>query len=167
MHSALFELLFNLAKAGLICWALVIFLPRWRVTRWIVEEGIFPLYLSVLYAIAFYLMAREMGSQVFLIDFNSYDSVRGLFAGEFWSVFWLHILAFDQVVAMLIYADNQNGRYIPIWVQSIVLLAVLYVGPVGMLAYLVLRFRNRNALQPRAGAGGHAAASRTPAAAAV
>jgi Domain of unknown function (DUF4281) len=142
----LYVLLFNLAKVGLIGWVLLVFFPRWKWTNWIIDEGIFPLYLSLLYTVSLIGMVSELGAGLLLINFNNYADVYTLFSNpEFWTVFWLHILAFDQVVGMLIYNDNQNGKYIPVWAQSILLAAVLFVGPLAMLVYLFLRFRPRQA----------------------
>ncbi|HEX2078762.1 MAG TPA: ABA4-like family protein [Longimicrobium sp.] len=156
--NPLYVLLFNLAKVGLIGWVLLVFLPRWKVTNWIIDEGIFPLYLSLLYSISLIAMVKALGGQLLLINFDNYADVYRLFANpEFWTVFWIHILAFDQVVGMLIYNDNQNGRYIPVWAQSIILAGVLFVGPLAMLVYLILRFRGRQAEKRRAAAAGSAA----------
>lgn len=151
--NPLYVLLFNLAKVGIIGWVLLVFFPRWKVTNWIIDEGLFPLFLSLLYSISVYAMVKEMGVQLLLINFNNYADVYKLFANpEFWTVFWLHILAFDQVVGMLIYNDNQNGKYIPVWAQSLVLAGVLFVGPLSMLVYLVLRFRKRQEQKRQAAA---------------
>lgn len=148
--NPLYVLLFNLAKIGLIAWVLLVFFPRWKWTNWIIDEGIFPLYLSLLYSISLIAMVRELGPVLLTINFNNYEQVYSLFANpEFWTVFWLHILAFDQVVGMLIYNDNMNpdgtGKYIPVWAQSLVLAGVLFVGPLAMLVYLLLRSGKRQA----------------------
>ncbi|HEU0301590.1 MAG TPA: abscisic acid-deficient protein Aba4 family protein, partial [Longimicrobium sp.] len=136
----------------------------WKWTNWIIDEGIFPLFLSLLYTVSLYGMIKEMGTALLLINFNNYRDVYSLFANpEFWTVFWLHILAFDQVVAMLIYNDNQNGKYVPVWAQSIILLAVLFVGPLAMLVYLILRFRNRQAEKRQGLAAGERDGARAPA----
>jgi hypothetical protein len=54
-------------------------------------------------------------------------------------VAWIHILAFDQLVGLLIYRENMERRYVPLPVQSVLLFLTLMFGPVGFLAYYLLR----------------------------
>ena len=170
MNQAYFDFLFNIARIGVVAWVLLVFFPRWRGTRWIIDEGVFPFYLAVLYTLALVPLAIKMPDLI-LVDFGNVNEVRRLFADPNMAVvFWLHILAFDQVVGMLIYHDNMENRYIPLWVQSVLLTAVLFVGPLAMLLYLLLRFpkkrvRDRERLRGTAARPGAPAPS--PAAATV
>jgi hypothetical protein len=153
MPESYYNMLFTIAQIGIIGWVLLVFFPRWRGTRWIIDEGIFPLYLSILYTAALVPLAVELGPALIKMDFGNVEQVRALMADpEFAVVFWLHILAFDQVVGMLIYDDNMRHRYIPLWAQSIILAAVLFVGPLAMILYLILRLPKRQARKRELGA---------------
>lgn len=166
MPESYYDLLFNIAKIGIIGWVLLVFFPRWRGTKWIIDEGIFPVFLSILYTAALVPLAIELGPALITMDFGNVDQVRALMANpDFAVVFWLHILAFDQVVGMLIYDDNMKNGYIPVWTQSIVLALVLFVGPLALLLYLFLRLPRRQARKREllAAAATHAAPAPAPA----
>ena len=73
-------------------------------------------------------------------DFGTADGVATLLARrDVGLIAWIHILVFDQVVGVLIYRDNRAERYMPLVVQSIVLCLTFLFGPVGYLAYALLR----------------------------
>lgn len=146
----LFAILFQLARIATIGWVLMILFPRWRVTRALVAEGIFPLFLCVLYAIGVVAIFREMVPAFPRVkaEFSTMQIVLELMKHpEVAVVFWLHILAFDQVVGMLIYQDNMASHYVSMPVQSVVLTLTLFVGPIGFMLYLLLRAPARLAMR--------------------
>jgi hypothetical protein len=135
----MYRTLFDIAAIGMIGWILLIFLPTWRITRRAAETAIFPIFLAVLYVggLGIYLLEAGPG---FMADFGSADGVIGLLALEPVAlVAWIHILAFDQVVGLLIYRDNMKRRYVPLPLQSLILFLTLMLGPVGFLSYLAVR----------------------------
>jgi hypothetical protein len=135
----MYRILFDLAGFALPGWLLLIFLPRWRVTRWVAESAVFPVYLAVLYVagVAGVLAAHGPGM---MADFGSADGVVRLLAMEPVAlVAWIHLLAFDQVAALVIFRDNMRRRVVPLPVQSVLLFATLMLGPLGFLAYWMLR----------------------------
>jgi hypothetical protein len=142
-----YRLLFDLAGYAIFAWLLVILLPGWRITRRVAESAVFPVYLAVLYVVGLLAVLRESGPG-FMADFGSADGVLGLLAQEPVAIVaWIHILAFDQVVALLIYRDNMRHRFVPLPVQSLIMVATLMLGPVGFLAYWLVRVsRTRRAL---------------------
>jgi hypothetical protein len=142
-----YRLLFDLAGYAIFAWLLVILLPGWRITRRVAESAVFPAYLAVLYVVGLVAVLRESGPG-FMADFGSADGVLGLLAQEPVAILaWLHILAFDQVVALVIYRDNMRHRFVPLPVQSLIMVATLMLGPVGFLAYWLVRVaRTRRAL---------------------
>jgi hypothetical protein len=142
-----YRLLFDLAGYAIFAWLLVIVLPGWRITRRVAESAIFPVYLAVLYVVGLLAVLRESGPG-FMADFGSADGVLGLLAQEPVAIVaWIHILAFDQVVALLIYRDNMRHRFVPLPVQSLIMVATLMLGPVGFLAYWLVRVsRTRRAV---------------------
>ena len=162
--------LFNVAGFAMLGWLLLILLPAWKVTRWIARTAVFPVFLSILYLVGITAVPMKTGPGL-MSDFGNAQGVLRLLQNpDIALVAWIHILAFDQVVGMLIYHDNMENRYIPLWVQSVLLTAVLFVGPLAMLLYLLLRFpkkrvRDRERLRGTAARPGAPAPS--PAAATV
>jgi hypothetical protein len=141
----MYRTLFDLAGLAIIGWIPLIFVPLWRGTRRLAESALFPAYLAGLYVIGITSVLGEMGPGL-MADFGSADGVLSLLQTEGLAlVAWIHILAFDQVVGLLIYRDNMRYRFVPIWLQSLILVATLMLGPVGFLAYYVLRIPRRRA----------------------
>lgn len=172
--------LFNLAGIAILGWLLLILLPTWKVTRWLAEKAVFPVFLASIYVLGIVPLLMRTGPGI-MGDFGSAEGVTRLLAsGDIALIAWIHILAFDQVVGMMIYRENMRERYVPLPVQSVILFATLMFGPVGFLAYVVLRAwsRGRRAAhgqpaetEPAVGrvpaAGGMGAAVRTAAAGAL
>ena len=176
----MYIVLFNLAGYALFAWLLLIVLPPWKVTRWIAETAVFPVFISVLYVVGIVSVMMRTGMGI-MADFGTAEGVTRLLANpDIALVAWIHILAFDQLVGLMIYRENMQHRYVPLPVQSVLLLGTLMFGPVGFLTYYVLRAwsRSRRAAhgqpaetEPSVGrvpaAGGIALAARTAAAGAL
>jgi hypothetical protein len=132
--------LFNYAQFVIFAWALLIFLPTWRVTRWFAHSAVVPAVLALFYVIGIVALISNAGFG-FVRDFGSADGVAKLMAQrDIALVAWIHFLAFDQLVAIFIYRDNLHHRYVPIAVQSVILFFVFMLGPVGFLAYYLIRW---------------------------
>jgi hypothetical protein len=67
---------------------------------------------------------------------------------------WIHILAFDHLVGVVIYRDNMRHRVVPVPVQSVILFLTLMFGPIGFLAYWLARIAKRRAFIDDAREGG-------------
>jgi hypothetical protein len=131
--------LFGLTGIATLGWVLLILLPGWWVTRRVAELEIFPIYLAVLYLVGIVPLLIASGPGI-IRDFGNADGVATLLARrDVALIAWIHILVFDQVVGVLIYRDNRAERYMPVVVQSIVLCLTFLFGPVGYLAYTLLR----------------------------
>ncbi|MED0970750.1 ABA4-like family protein [Bacillus paramycoides] len=141
----MYEKLFSLAGIAILLWLLLILLPMWRVTRFLADIAIFPMYLAALYAIGIIMAIVDSGFG-FVQDFGSAEGViRMLSKPDFALLVWLHLLCFDQAIGHYVYRDNMEHRYVPIPMQSIFLFLILMFGPLGLLCYLVLRqVRKRN-----------------------
>ncbi len=136
--------LFNLAGIAIFAWLLLIVLPAWKVTRWIAETAVFPVFLSIVYVLGIVPLLMQTGPGI-MGDFGSAEGVTRLLANpDIALVAWIHILAFDQVVGLMIYRENMQHRYVPLPVQSVLLAATLMFGPVGFLSYYVLRAWSRS-----------------------
>ncbi|MBD0379984.1 ABA4-like family protein [Paenibacillus sedimenti] len=135
----MYEKLFALASIATPFWLLMMLLPSWRVTRFLANSAIFPIYLAVLYAVGIVAAIGSMGFG-FMQDFGSVEGVIRLMSNpDFALLVWLHILCFDQAVGHYVYRDNMEHRYVPLPVQSILLFLILMFGPFGFLCYLALR----------------------------
>jgi hypothetical protein len=139
MEVVMYRTLFDVAGIAMLGWLLLILLPTWRVTRRIAESAIFPVFLCALYVVGIGAVLRELGPGL-MGEFGSADGVLALLRVEGVAlVAWIHILAFDQLVGVLIYRDNMTHRHVPIPVQSVMLVATLMLGPVGFLSYWAVR----------------------------
>ena len=145
--------LFNLAGYAIVAWLLLIFLPRWGVTRFVARTAIFPVYLSVLYVVGVAAVLAELGPGL-MRDFGSAEGVTRILARQDVAlVAWIHILAFDQLVALHIYRENMDHHHVPLPVQSVLLVLTLMFGPAGFLAYYLLRLASRSRGASRVGEG--------------
>lgn len=131
--------LFQLASLAIVGWIPLIVAPTWSGSRRLAGSAFFPIYISVLYAFGVGALLMELGPG-FIADFGSAEGVARLLARrEIAWVAWLHILAFDQVIALLIYRENMRRRYVPVPVQSALLFLTLMFGPLGYLAFVAIR----------------------------
>lgn len=135
--------LFNVAGLAIVAWALLIFLPKWRVTRFVARTEIFPVFLAVLYVVGVVPLLAATGPGV-MRDFGTAEGVTRLLARQDVAlVAWIHILCFDQLVGLYIYRDNMERRHVPLVVQSVLLFLTLMFGPAGFLLYYLLRLARR------------------------
>lgn len=131
--------LFKLAGFAAPAWALLIFLPTWRGTRWLARSAIVPALLCLLYVIGIVALISASGFG-FMRDFGSAEGVTRLLSQQNVAIVaWIHFLAFDQLVGIFIYRDNMHHRYVPIPVQSVILFFTFMLGPVGFLTYYLAR----------------------------
>lgn len=136
--------LFNIAGYAMLGWLLLILLPAWKVTRWVARTAVFPVFLSILYVVGITAVLMKTGPGI-MADFGNAEGVLGVLRNpDIALVAWIHILAFDQLVALMIYRENMEHRYVPLPVQSVLLAATLMFGPVGFLGYYVLRAWSRS-----------------------
>jgi len=131
--------LFKLAGFAAPAWALLIFLPTWRGTRWLARSAIVPALLCILYVIGIGAQISASGLG-FMREFGTAEGVARLLSNpDIAIVAWIHFLAFDQLVGIFIYRDNMHHRYVPIPVQSVILFFTFMLGPVGFLSYYLAR----------------------------
>jgi hypothetical protein len=129
------ESLFTLANVAVLpAWALLVLAPRSKWTARLVAPVLIPALLSLLYL---YLLvtrwARVQDAFGSLADVRRlFDDPAMLLAG------WLHYLAFDLFIGSWEVRDAQRLA-LPHLVVVPCLLLTLFFGPVGLLAYLVVR----------------------------
>ena len=116
-------------------WLLMIVVPTWKVTQWLVDFRVIPILLSVIYVI-YIAIAIQTGG---MMDFGSLVSVMELFTEENAVLAgWVHYLAFDLLVGMWLLDQNKSIQINP-WFMAPVLLLTFMLGPVGFLLFNILK----------------------------
>ena len=117
-------------------WLLLAVLPRWRWTQTI-AAGVLPAILAVVYLLLFVGYFGEVKEG--FGAFGSLAGVRSAFAIDgILLAGWVHYLAFDLFVGSWEVRDAQRVG-VSHWLVLPCLFLTLMVGPVGLLAYLILR----------------------------
>lgn len=130
--SAVFQFANTIA---MLMWVLMILLPNWKGTRFLVDYKLVPILLSGLYIIYIVQSVQGGGS----MDFSSLESVKKLFTVEIAVLAgWLHYLAFDLVVGMWILDQNRVLKINHLILVPCLLGAFIF-GPVGFLLYMIVR----------------------------
>ena len=116
-------------------WLLLMVLPKWKVTRFLIDYKVIPLLLSLFYVYYMFSHVQSGGG----LDFGSLSSVMSLFTMEFAVMAgWVHYLAFDLLVGM--WMINQNRELgIHQLLMAPILFATFMLGPVGFLLFMIVR----------------------------
>ena len=117
-------------------WGLLIFLPKWSVTRHLAHSPWIALGPALLYGI---LVLPNIGILSPLIakpTLQGFMALLGTPLGA--SVAWVHFLTFDLLIGRWIYQDSQE-RATSALLISLILTLTLMFGPLGYLAYLLVR----------------------------
>jgi len=139
MTGALFGLTFAVAAPF---WALMILLPGWSWTRRIIASPLIVLPVVVIYAL---LVIPAFGEVLPAVASPTLGGVRELLGtADGAAAAWAHMLAFDLFVGRWSWLDSRT-RGIPALIMSPVLLLTILLGPLGLLAYLLVRARYRPA----------------------
>ena len=139
MHPILSKIFTFENRLVMLGWLVLICLPSWEVGKLIVVGII--LTISATYAFLltfgsrFDLDARPPSFRLF----GSLKGVMALFKNPRVSLTaWLHFLAFDLLIGLLILNDSQQlGIYH--WFMAPILVLSMMIGPAGLLIYLCLR----------------------------
>jgi len=116
-------------------WILMVFLPKWKVTRFLIDYKIIPILLSLVYVIYIFLAIQTGGG----MDFGSLASVMKLFTEEQAVLAgWVHYLAFDLLVGMWILDQNKELRIHQLLIAPC-LLATFMLGPIGFLLFIIIK----------------------------
>lgn len=117
-------------------WALMIFLPRWRWTRRIMQSPLVALLPALLYAA---LVLPRFGAIFAVVSSPTLQAVAALLGTPEGAIIaWAHFLAFDLLAARWAYLDSQE-RGISSLLMAPVLFMILMLGPIGFLLYLAVR----------------------------
>ena len=132
-----YPLLFSIINLSVLpAWALLIFLPRWKGTKFIVHSALYPLFLGGVYIVCFALALSGQGAGG---SFTSIEGIRELFSSDVGIIIgWAHYLVFDLFIGAWEARDAQK-RGFSHWVLVPCLFLTFMAGPVGLVLYLVLR----------------------------
>lgn len=131
------ETIFSVCNAlALGGWLLLIFFPRWTWTARLVLSGAISLLLAAIYLILIILyFGRAEGG------FGSLAEVSQLFKQPFVLLAgWIHYLAFDLFVGSWETRDAQRLK-VPHLLLVPCLVLTFLLGPIGLIAYYVVRLR--------------------------
>jgi apolipoprotein N-acyltransferase len=138
------ETLFKLGSLAVLpFWALMIFLPRWRVTKRLMSSPLVCAAPAVIYAALVIPRFAEVWQAILSPELSGVAALLGSPVGA--TIAWLHFLAFDLFVGRWIYLDGRE-RGVSGWVMAPVLFLTLMLGPCGFLLHLMVR-RTRGYLQ--------------------
>ena len=130
------DTVFTIANTSVLpMWLLMIILPKWKLTRFLVDYRVIPLLLSLVYAT--YIGLSMQGGTNF--DFGSLESVMNLFTEKDAVLAgWVHYLAFDLLVGMWMIQKNRTiGIHQLLMVPC--LLGTFMFGPIGFLLFSFIR----------------------------
>jgi hypothetical protein len=122
-------------------WILMIILPNWKATRFLIDFKVVPLLLSVLYAV--YIISTMLSGPD--MDFGSLESVMYLFTFEDAVLAgWVHYLAFDLLAGMWMLDKNRTLK-IHSMLMVLCLICTFMLGPIGFLLFMGIRaFKKKN-----------------------
>ena len=120
---------------AMLMWLLIIFLPNWKITRFLIDYKVIPLLLSIVYGIYIGISLSQGGG----MDFGSLASVMELFTKENAVLAgWVHYLAFDLLVGMWILNQNKDlGIHHLLIIPC--LLGTFMFGPIGFLLFTIVK----------------------------
>jgi len=132
---------------ALIAWAVLILAPRWPALLsgilYLVIGGLCALYAVLLISVLSGVIPAGEGGA----DFTSIEGVRSIFGTDVGvTIGWVHYLAFDLFVGLWI-ARDADAKFFSRFIQAPILLATFIAGPLGLIAWLIIR-------EPRARAKG-------------
>ena len=122
-------------------WFLMIFLPYWRWTKWLMRVRWMIALLALLYAVLAISQLSVLGPALMHPQLSGIAALLSTSAGA--TIGWVHFLAFDLFVGRWIYFDSHE-RGITAWLVGPILFLTLMLGPLGLLCYLGLRLFSRS-----------------------
>ena len=123
-------------------WTLIIFFPRWSVTRKIMESVI-PLILPASVHTAFGIMLFQSRPDLkddysAMFPLSSSKVITKMTERDMATISWLHMLPGDLFIGRWMYLDSQKRNLSP-WLVSPALIVTCTSGSMGFVFYLLLR----------------------------
>ena len=140
-------LIFNFCNTAiLLVWILILFFPRVKISKQLIQFPWVPLGISFFYT---YFLVVSGG--LVEADFSSLEGIVSLFKSATpasAAAGWLHYLAFDFWVATWIIRHSQENSIKHAFV-FLPLMCTFLLGPVGILTYSVVYFTNKRFTKAR------------------
>jgi|GEM_PF-617998 len=133
MIATLFQLTFAVAAPF---WALMILLPTWSWTRRIIGSPLIVVPPLVIYLLIMIPIFPDFWRAVSAPDLAVLQTLLGTPAGA--ATVWAHLIAFDLFIGRWMYLDART-RGVSAFLVSPILLLTIFLSPVGLLCYLLLR----------------------------
>lgn len=128
--SPIFSLVSTIAA---IQWSILIVLPKWKITKWLIAYAAIPIFFSLLYAFFIVGFFNLPGA-----GFGSIAKVRTLFSNDnLLLAGWIHYLAFDLLIGFHILKSAQSNAIAHLLVIPCLILTFMF-GPCGYLLYQVI-----------------------------
>ena len=130
------ELVFKICSTLVLPqWLLMIFLPKWHITKWLVRSRLIPVLLAVIYG--FYIIPQL--SPGLMQSFGTLEGVKSLFTKDQAVLAgWIHYLAFDLFIGGWMF-QNSQGRHVPHYMLIPAFILTFMLGPLGLLFYVIVR----------------------------
>lgn len=129
--AQIFSIASTLAAAQ---WLLLIVVPKWKVTQWLIRYAPIPILLSVIYCIYIPGFFSVPGA-----GFGSIEEVRTLFDNDrLLLAGWVHYLAFDLLIGFSIITSAQTRGISHLLVIPCLFLTFMF-GPCGYLVYQLIK----------------------------
>ncbi len=132
------ETIFSLSSVPVLpLWLLMIFAPRWGLTKRIIQSPLIIVPPALLYSI---LVVPQLLELLPILANPNLNSILGLLSTpQGATIAWVHFLAFDLFVGRWVFLDNFVQQF-HIVITGIILFLILMFGPLGCLLYLGLRY---------------------------
>ena len=137
-----FETIYLWINFGILpFWLMIIFIPKSKITKILVNSIIIPLIISAIYIHVIY-QGILLDSNYFLESLNLYLGLDGLYtllsSENSLLIFWLHFTALNIFLGSWVAIDGIKYN-IPRGIVFIPLLLIYFTGPLGLLFYWFIR----------------------------
>lgn len=126
-------------------WALLVFAPRWRWTHVAIHSALVPVVLCTVHAAMFVTLSAQRAVPDGAGGASLEAAMRMFDVPWLALLCWIHYLAFDLFVGGWIARDGRR-RGISHWLVAPCLVTTMFLGPTGLLLYLVVRAASKRAL---------------------
>lgn len=133
MTQVLFTLTFAVAAPF---WALMILLPGWRWTQRITDSPLMVVPPLLIYLMVMLPIFPQFWTAVSAPDLDVLREL--LFTAHGAAAVWAQLIAFDLFIGRWMFRDSRERGISP-WVISPLLLLTIFLSPVGLLGYFVVR----------------------------
>ena len=116
-------------------WGLMMLFPNWKVTRFLIDYKIVPIFIAIIYAVYIYLSISSGGS----MDFGSFATVKELFTQDHAILAgWMHYICFDLLIGMWMVNQNRDIKIHQLLMAPCLFFTFMF-GPIGFLLFTIIK----------------------------